>query len=181
MGADGITALSPKREMVPPHCPQMGRRMNPIRAGSEPMSITMCWIGLARKVSQNQTEPFLRRTCAGERGYHTWCEPCLLGLAMEAKILPKREPSVQHGGIVESARRAAAPRSPLPASEKVTRTSRYFRVGITFPTFCLTDRSTISDESPIDWTTVEPVDQFLLLYAVVGWLATLKEGGQRNL
>jgi hypothetical protein len=38
---------------------------NPSRQ-CEPMSITMCWIGLARKVSQNQTEPFsLRRTCAG--------------------------------------------------------------------------------------------------------------------
>jgi hypothetical protein len=69
MGADGITALSPKRETAALSA-DMGRRMNPIRAGSEPMSITMCWIGL-RKVSQNQTEPFsLRRTCAGERGYH---------------------------------------------------------------------------------------------------------------
>jgi hypothetical protein len=49
----------------------MGRRMNPIRAGSASQSITMCWIGLARKVSQNQTEPFsLRRTCAEARLSH---------------------------------------------------------------------------------------------------------------
>jgi hypothetical protein len=73
----------------------MGRRMNPIRAGSA-VSITMCWIGLARKVSQNQTEPFsLRRTCCWS-AVITRGVPCLLGLAMEAKILPKREPSVQH-------------------------------------------------------------------------------------
>jgi hypothetical protein len=44
---------------------------NPSRQ-CEPISSTMCWIGLARKVSQNKSEPFSsRRTCAGERGYHT--------------------------------------------------------------------------------------------------------------
>jgi hypothetical protein len=37
----------------------------------EPMSITMCWIGLARKVSQNQTEPFsLRGRALGARLSH---------------------------------------------------------------------------------------------------------------
>jgi hypothetical protein len=143
----------------------MGRR-EPNRAGSASQCPSPC-VGLDWQVSQNQTEPFsLRRTCAGERGYHTWCEPCLLGLAMEAKILPKREPSVQHvEGSLKAGRRQLL--SPLPASEK-SRTSRYFRVGITFPlAFCL-DRSTISDESPIDddGGANRPV---LLLYAVVGW------------
>jgi hypothetical protein len=82
--------------------------------------------------------------------------------------------------IVESAPERQLLDPPLPASRKSTRTTRYFRVGITFPSFCLTDRSTISDESPIDWTTVEPVEQFLLLYAVVGWTGCrpLKEGNE---
>jgi hypothetical protein len=63
MGADGITALA-KERLTTALSADMGRRMNPSRQ-CEPMSITM-WIGLARKVSQNQTEPFsLRRTCAG--------------------------------------------------------------------------------------------------------------------
>jgi hypothetical protein len=67
----------------------MGRRMNPIqwqcRANPSPC------VGLDWRGFQNQTEPFsLRGGALGRRGYHTWCEPCLLGLAMEAKILPKR-------------------------------------------------------------------------------------------
>jgi hypothetical protein len=66
---------------------------------------------------------------------------------------------------LKAPRRAAA-LSPLPASEKVTRTSRYFRVGITFPlAFCLTDRPTISDESPIDWTTGSQQTSSCYLYA----------------
>jgi hypothetical protein len=179
MGADGT--LSPKRDWY-----RTVRRYgetyepNPSRQ-CEPMSITMCWIGLARKVSQNQTEPFLRRTRWGARLSHTWCEPCLL--AMEAKILPARAVRTACGGIVESAPESGSSSVPTPSERESHRTSRYFRVGITFPlAFCLTDRSTISDESPIDWTTVgasKPVPA--TVRSGMDWLPTLKEGGQRNL
>jgi hypothetical protein len=102
------------------------RRMNPI----EPVRAnnpSPC-VGLARKVSQKDRAVLLEEDVRWERGYHTRCEPCLLGLAMEAKILRSEAVRTACGGIVESAPEAA-PRSPLPASEKVTRTSRYFRVG----------------------------------------------------
>jgi hypothetical protein len=158
---------------------------NPSRQ-CEPISSTMCWIGLARKVSQNQSEPFsfLRRMCAGERGYHT------RGVSRACwASLSKREPSVQHvEGSLRAPRRAAAPRFPTPSERE------------SHKDFAVIPRYTVSGEhshslsaSPIDprfatkvrstgrrW---EPVNQFLLLYAVVGWAGCrpLKEGGQRNL
>jgi hypothetical protein len=127
----------------------------------------MCWIGLARKVSESDRAVLLEEDVRWERGYHTWCEPCLLGLAMEAKIPEARAVRTACGGIVESAPEAAAPRSPLPASES----HKDFAVlpcRDNIPTRFLPHRSTISDESPIDWTTVgasRPVPAT----AVVGW------------
>jgi hypothetical protein len=108
----------------------MGRRMNPIRAGSASQCPSPC-VGLARKVSESDRAVLLEEDVRWERGYHTRCEPCLLGLAMEAKILPKREPSVQHvEGSLKAPRRAAAPRSPTPSERESHKDfSRYFRVG----------------------------------------------------
>jgi hypothetical protein len=84
------------------------------------------------------------------------------------------------GGIVESA--------PESGSSSVTPSEReshkdFFRVGITFPlAFCLTDRSTISDESDRldDGGASEPVPA-TVRSGRLDWLPTLKEGGQRNL
>jgi hypothetical protein len=91
----------------------------------------------------------------GVRSSHTKCEPCLLGLAIEAKILPMREPSVQH---VEG---SSDP--PPPASEVATKALRFHRVGITFPlAFCLTDRSAIVDKSPIERMSVRASGPVLL-------------------
>jgi hypothetical protein len=143
--------------------------MNPIRAGSASQYPSPC-VGLDwRAVTESDRAVLLEEDVRWERGYHTWCEP-LLGLAMEAKILPKREPSVQHvEGSLKAPRRAAAPRSPLPASEKVTRTSRYFRVGITFPLAASPIDPRLATKVRSTGRRWEPVNQFLLLHAVVGW------------
>jgi hypothetical protein len=47
--------------------------------------------------------------------------------------------------------------------------------------FCLTDRPTISDESPIDSTVGASKPVPATARGRLDWLPTLKEGGQRNL
>jgi hypothetical protein len=182
MGA-GITAARQRETGTAALSADMGRRMNPIRAGSASQCPSPC-VGLDwRQVSQNQTEPFsLRRTCAGN-AVITWCGRACWASLWKQDTSKKRAVRTACGGIVESAPEAAA-RSPLPASEKVTRTSRYFRVGITFPlAFC----------SPIDprlatkvrstgrrWGASKPVPA-TVRSGRLDWLPTLEEGGQRNL
>ena len=63
------------------------------------------------------------------------------------------------GGTDESAPESGSLSIPHPQrarkSQGLRGNTTVYRVGITFPlAFCLTDRSTIRDESPIDWTTV---------------------------
>lgn len=116
MGADGITALSPKRETGTAalsrgygetYEPNPSRRCEPI------------WIGAQSFLESVRAVLLEEDVRWGARLSHTWCEPCLLGLAIEAKILPKREPSVQHvEGSCRAPRRAAAPRSPTPSERE---------------------------------------------------------------
>jgi hypothetical protein len=78
----------------------MGRRMNPIRAAVR--ANVHHHVGLARKVSQNQSEPFsLRRTCAGSavitRGVSR------AGPRYGSKDSEARAVRTACGGIVESA------------------------------------------------------------------------------
>jgi hypothetical protein len=122
------------------------------------MSI-MCWIGLARKF-QNQTEPFsLRRTCAGERGYHTrGVSACWASLWKQRFRSESRPPC---GGIVESAPEAA------PVHSQRARTAGFaVRVNSCF----LTDRPRLATKVDDGGGN----DQFLL--AVVDWLPTLERG-----
>jgi hypothetical protein len=102
MGADGITALA-KERWYRRTVRRYGETYEPNPSRQcEPMSITMC-VGLARKVSQNQTEPFsLRRTCAGSavitRGVSR------AGPRYGSKDSEARAVRTACGGIVESAR-----------------------------------------------------------------------------
>jgi hypothetical protein len=124
----------------------------------------MLRLELVRKVFQNQSEPFsLRRSTVITR------EP-VAGPRYRSKDFEARANCTACGGIVEGTPKSGSPRSPTPHRARSHRISAaYHQNGIIlFPlAFCLTDRSTIRDESPIERTTVEPVNQFLLLY--VGW------------
>jgi hypothetical protein len=126
----------------------------------------------------------LRRTCAGERGYHTRgvSRACWASLSKQRHFRSESHPY----SMWRDRRRRPEEWQPLdppfPASEKVTRTSRHttvYRVGIAFPlAFCLTDRSTIRDESPIERTTVgasKPVPA-TVRSGRLGWLPTLEKG-----
>jgi hypothetical protein len=176
-GRRRITALAKRETGTAALSADMGRRMNPIRGQCEPMSI-MCWIGLARKVSESDRAVLLEEDV---RGYHTWCEPCLLGLAWKQRYFEARAVRTACGGIVESPESGSSS-VPTPSERESHKDFAVLPCRITFPSL---------SASPIDprlatkvrstgrrW---EPVDQFLLLYAVVGGLPTLKEGGQRNL
>jgi hypothetical protein len=86
----------------------MGRRMNPIRAG-EPMSITMCWIGLAQGFTESDRAVLLEEDVRWERGYHTRGVSRACWASLWKQRYPKREPSVQHvEGSLKAPRRAAA-------------------------------------------------------------------------
>jgi hypothetical protein len=123
----------------------------------------------------------LRRTCAGERGYHTRgvSRACWASLSKQRYFRSESHPYSMWRDRVERPGERQPLDPPFPASEKVTRTSRLHRVGITFPlAFCLTDRSTICDKSPIDRTTVgasKPVPA-TVRSGRLGWLPTLEKG-----
>jgi hypothetical protein len=113
---------------------------------------------------------------------HTWCEPCLLGLAIEARAV-----RTACGGIVEGAPESGSPSVPhsqrARKSQGLRGNTTVYRVGITFPlAFCPTDRSTIRDESPIDWTTVGASEPFpaTVRSGRLGWLPTLERGRPRK-
>jgi hypothetical protein len=105
----------------------MGREPIPM-SSVEPMS-SPCWIGLAQGFTESDRAVLLEEDVRWERGYHTWCEP-LAGPRYGSKDTSEaRAVRTACGGIVESAPERQLLGPPLPASEKVTRTSRYFRVG----------------------------------------------------
>jgi hypothetical protein len=114
--ADGITALSPKRETgTAALSRRYGETCDPnLSRQCEPM-----WIGAQGFLESVRAVLLEEDVRWGARLSHTWCEPCLLGLAIEAKILPKRELSVQHvDGLCRAPQRAAAPRSPIPSERE---------------------------------------------------------------
>jgi hypothetical protein len=139
MGADGITALAKERPV--PHCPQIWGD-----AGGEPMSITMLdWIG-AQGFTESDRAVLLEED-AGEAAV-THGGAALLGLAWKQRY-SKREPSVQHVEGSLSAPESGALGPPL---QRARESHKDFALPCrdNIPTVCLTDRPTISDESPID-------------------------------
>jgi hypothetical protein len=144
-----------KRE-VPPHSADMGRRMNPIRAGSASQCPSPCvgWIG-AQGFSESD-----RAVLRGGRALGSAVITRGVSRACWASLWKQRyfrsEPSVQH--VEGSLKAPGGGSSSVPPSERESQDFAVLPCRDNIPTaFCLTDRSTISDESPIDWTTVEPV------------------------
>ncbi len=136
---------------------------------------------LAAQGFKNQSEPFSLRMCAGERGNHIRgvSRACWASLSKQRYFRSESHPYSMWRDRVERPGERQPLDLPFPASEKVARTSRLHRVGITFPlAFCLTDRSTIRDKSPIDRTTVgasKPVPA-TVRSGRLGWLPTLERG-----